>query len=91
MLGKAAILVPSPYVAANHQYKNAKALYDAGACELIEESEFDGGKLTSATERLLSSKAEREQMRENIKAFAKPEANRIIYEEIIKTIQNKSK
>ncbi|MBQ3012096.1 MAG: UDP-N-acetylglucosamine--N-acetylmuramyl-(pentapeptide) pyrophosphoryl-undecaprenol N-acetylglucosamine transferase [Clostridia bacterium] len=91
LLGKAAILVPSPYVAANHQYKNAKALYDAGACELIEESEFDGGKLTSATERLLSSKAEREQMRESIKAFAKPEANRIIYEEIIKTIQNKSK
>ncbi|MBR3687231.1 MAG: UDP-N-acetylglucosamine--N-acetylmuramyl-(pentapeptide) pyrophosphoryl-undecaprenol N-acetylglucosamine transferase [Clostridia bacterium] len=91
LLGKAAILVPSPYVAANHQYKNAKALYDAGACELIEESEFDGGKLTAATKRLLSDKSERAQMRENIKAFAKPESNRIIYEEIVKTAQKKSK
>ena len=91
LLGKAAILVPSPYVAANHQYKNAKALYDEGACELVQESEFEGGRLTRCTEDLLSHKAQRAQMSENIKAFAKPEANRIIYEEIVKTIQNKSK
>jgi len=91
LLGKAAILVPSPYVAANHQYKNAKVLYDAGACELVEESEFDDGKLIRTAERLLLIRSERVQMGENIKAFAKPEANRIIYEEIVKTIQSKSK
>ena len=91
LLGKAAILVPSPYVAANHQYKNAKALYDEGACELVQESEFEGGRLTRCTEDLLSHKTQRAQMSENIKVFAKPEANRIIYEEIVKTVQSKSK
>ena len=91
LLGKAAILVPSPYVAANHQFKNAKALYDKGACELVEESEFESGKLTEAAERLLLDANERVQMSERIKAFAKPDANRVIYEEILKTVKNKSK
>ena len=91
LLGKAAILVPSPYVAANHQFKNAKALYDKGACELVEESEFESGKLTEAAERLLLDADERVQMCKRIKAFAKPDANRVIYEEILKTVQNKSK
>jgi UDP-N-acetylglucosamine--N-acetylmuramyl-(pentapeptide) pyrophosphoryl-undecaprenol N-acetylglucosamine transferase len=91
LLGKAAILVPSPYVAANHQFKNAKTLYDEKACELVEESEFDSGKLTSVTEGLLLDSGARDQMSERIVAFAKPDANRIIYDEIVKTIQNNSK
>lgn len=91
LLGKAAILVPSPYVAANHQFKNAKALYDEKACELVEESEFESGKLTRVSEGLLLDAKARMNMCQRIKAFAKPDANRIIYEEIVKTIQNKSK
>lgn len=35
LLGKATILVPSPNVAENHQYKNARALSDRNAAELI--------------------------------------------------------
>ena len=41
-LGKPAILVPSPFVAANHQYKNAKVLADRGGVELIEEKGCTG-------------------------------------------------
>lgn len=45
-LGKPAILVPSPFVAANHQYKNAKVLADRGGVELIEEKDCTGGGCT---------------------------------------------
>ncbi len=37
-LGKPAIIVPSPNVTNNHQYKNAKVLFDDGAALLFEES-----------------------------------------------------
>lgn len=84
LLGKAAILVPSPYVAANHQYKNAKALCDEGACELVQESEFE--RLTVCVEELLNSKEKRVDLQNNVKRFAKPDANRIIYEKIIEVV-----
>ena len=84
---KAAILVPSPYVAANHQYKNAKALKDAGACVLVEEHELTSGKLESEAVRLLSDDSVRRSLCENIASFAEPEANKIIYEEIKKIIK----
>lgn len=43
--GKASILIPSPNVAENHQFYNAKALSDRGAAELIEEKDLTGEKL----------------------------------------------
>lgn len=89
LLGKAAILVPSPYVAANHQYKNAKALYDIGACSLVEESEFGEGKLLEETELLLSDGEKRMKLGERILTLAKPDANRVIYEEIKRAIEGK--
>lgn len=91
LLGKAAILVPSPYVAANHQYKNAKVLYDAGACALVEESEFEGGKLCKNTVELLDSPEKRGALEKKVLDFGKPDANRIIYEEIKKVISDKKK
>ena len=39
-IGLPAILVPSPYVTNNHQYKNAKELEDAGACHIVLEEDF---------------------------------------------------
>ena len=34
------IMIPSPYVTHNHQYKNAKALEDKKACKILEEKDF---------------------------------------------------
>jgi UDP-N-acetylglucosamine--N-acetylmuramyl-(pentapeptide) pyrophosphoryl-undecaprenol N-acetylglucosamine transferase len=82
LLGKAAIFVPSPYVAENHQYKNAKAIYDKGACELVEEKDFASGALSAAVEKLLNDEKLREQYSERIKEFADPDANEKIYLEI---------
>ena len=50
---KACILIPSPNVAENHQYKNAKTLADAGAAILVEETELGEGRLTAAVREIL--------------------------------------
>ena len=53
------ILIPSPNVAANHQYYNAKAIADAGRAVLLEEKNLSKGALIKAikeAEEQLSSK-----------------------------------
>ncbi len=89
LMGKAAILVPSPFVAANHQFKNANAVYIEGGCLLVEESEFAKGKLIESVDLLLSDDAKRNELGERIRKFANPDANRRIYEEIKKVIEEK--
>lgn len=82
LMKKASILVPSPHVADNHQYLNAKTLYDAGAAGLVEEAYLKEGKLLSEAIRLLENPSERRRMSENICAFANADANRIIWLDI---------
>ena len=91
--GKASIFIPSPNVAENHKYKNARVLYDAGAAKLFEESELvDGAKpLITEVESLLSEAGDtvRAEMSEKIKQFAVPDCNKIIYKDILELIKNK--
>ena len=81
-LKKAAILIPSPYVADNHQFKNAKALADREAALLVEEKTLADGALTVAAEQLLTDTAMRAKQEQNIAAFADSHANERIWEEI---------
>ena len=61
-LGLPAILVPSPNVANNHQYYNARLLSDAGAALLIGETEFNHYRLRRELARLRSEPAIMENM-----------------------------
>lgn len=79
LMGKAAILVPSPNVIHNHQYLNAKPLSDAGAALLVEEKYFAENKLTEAARELLENKDKRALLSENIRDFAIDDANKVIY------------
>lgn len=79
---KTAILIPSPNVANDHQYKNAKALGDAGAALYARESEFADGGLQRRVETLLSDENKRIVMRASIAKFARTDANAKILEEI---------
>ena len=45
---KPSILIPSPYVAENHQFYNAQVLVKAGAAVCIEEKDLDGAALWNA-------------------------------------------
>ena len=51
----AAILIPSPNVADNHQYKNAKALLDVNAARLIEEKDLSSEALVKEVDFLLKN------------------------------------
>ena len=78
-LGKPAILVPSPFVAANHQYKNAKVLADRGGALLLEEKDISGKKLYDAAVELLADGSRRASMSRGLKVLATPHAAEDIY------------
>lgn len=80
--GKAAIIVPSPYVANNHQYENAKRLADAGAAIMIKERDITSEILSSSLEELISSESKRRTLSENIKKFSHPDARERIYRDL---------
>jgi UDP-N-acetylglucosamine--N-acetylmuramyl-(pentapeptide) pyrophosphoryl-undecaprenol N-acetylglucosamine transferase len=63
--GRAAILIPYPWAANDHQFKNAQALATEGAALMIPERELSGGKLFSAIDNLLRDEQKLCQMEEN--------------------------
>ncbi len=86
-LKKCCVLIPSPHVADNHQYKNAKVLADAGAALLFEEKELTPGILYSALSELVAVKEKRNEMSERIQKFALPDANKSIYLDLMNMIK----
>lgn len=87
LMKKNCILIPSPHVADNHQYLNAKTLADAGAAILVEESELEGNALLKAAERILEHPRVAMQMQKEIGSFADAEANKRIWEEILALVK----
>ncbi len=83
-LGKPAILIPSPNVTDNHQYKNALVYHEKGAAVLIEEKDLTAEKLIQTASEILSSEEKQRQMSENMKKLAHPDATGIIWREIKK-------
>lgn len=88
LVGTAAILIPSPNVTDNHQYKNAKILADAGAAILIEESALTKDTLLGTVTRLYSDKTERERLGNEISRFARPSARAECYR-VIRSLTDK--
>ena len=86
-LGRASIMVPSPYVAENHQEKNARALEHQGACEVLLESEANGSRMFEMTKALLSDDKKREQMAQNAAKLATLDAGEKIYQHILDVIK----
>lgn len=70
VLGKAAVIVPSPYVTNNHQYKNAKVLCDKGAALMIEEKNLNGEILTETVKKLVENDVMRQSIENNVREFA---------------------
>ncbi len=81
--GKPSVLVPSPYVAENHQYHNALTLKKDGAAELIEEKDLTGESLIKIVEVLIENKPKLKKMSEAAVKNAIIDANERIYEIIM--------
>ncbi|MBR0466328.1 MAG: undecaprenyldiphospho-muramoylpentapeptide beta-N-acetylglucosaminyltransferase [Clostridia bacterium] len=78
-LKKPAILIPSPYVAENHQYHNAMTLKNAGAAEVIEQKDLSGGKLIKEVDRILNDKKLLKSMQKACEEIAIVDSNERIY------------
>ncbi|MFQ5926751.1 MAG: undecaprenyldiphospho-muramoylpentapeptide beta-N-acetylglucosaminyltransferase [Terriglobia bacterium] len=72
--GKAAILVPFPQAAGQHQLRNAELLARAGAVRLLEQRELSGARLAATLLELLEQPERIATMEERVRAFAVPAA-----------------
>lgn len=82
-LGVPAILVPSPNVAENHQFFNAKSLADKGAALMLEDKDLNE-KFVSEIKSSLFDDSRLSQMSQIAKQLSKPEATSVIAQNAIR-------
>ena len=85
VIGKPAILVPSPNVAEDHQTKNAEALVSKGAAVLVKDDIARDG-LFDVVMDLLADEQRRAALGAAIKKLALPDADEVIAKEVLKLI-----
>ena len=84
--GKAAILIPYPHAAHNHQLINAQKLVDLGAARMIRDEELNGLSLAQTILHLYDHPEERTRMEEQIHQVGKPRAAQEIVEHCYKLV-----
>lgn len=83
-LGKPSILIPSPYVTANHQEHNARALERGGGARVIVEKEFVPKRLEATLKELFSDPKKLQQMGEKSALQGHRDAVAVLTQEIIR-------
>ena len=86
-VGRAAVLIPSPNVAENHQYFNALELEKAGAAVVIEEKNLTGEGLVQTVESLLNTPGKLAEMGANAKTLGNPHSLDLITEKLMELMQ----
>jgi UDP-N-acetylglucosamine--N-acetylmuramyl-(pentapeptide) pyrophosphoryl-undecaprenol N-acetylglucosamine transferase len=87
--GRAAILIPYPWAANDHQLKNAQALASEGASVVISEKELSG-KLFSTIDDLLRDEQKLRQMEENSLRLSRIDAAAAIVDNCIKLMAKRN-
>jgi len=87
LLGKPAILVPSPNVAEDHQTHNAMALVNKNAAVLVRDADAAEQLVPTALE-LINDKNRLEQLHTNVLKLAQTDSAKRIAEEVIKLARN---
>lgn len=83
-VGRAAVYVPYPYAADDHQTKNAEAMADAGAAVLIKDDELNGERIAEVVRKYLNDRRMLEDMGAKAKKMAKPAAASDIADELFR-------
>lgn len=82
-LNVVSILIPSPYVANNHQYYNAKDLADKNLSIMVEEKDLEADKLFNKVEQLLEKDNKQyKDIKNNLSKYDLTHASTTIYENI---------
>ena len=82
-LGIASIIVPSPYVVANHQEYNARELENNGAALMILEKDLEADSFVETINGVLYDDEKRESLKAHAKEMGKPNACADFYQEIL--------
>ncbi len=77
--GLPSILIPSPYVTANHQEENARRLVERGAAKLIREAELTPARLLEELRQILET-SQGAVLADNARRLAVPDAVNHLYE-----------
>ena len=85
VLGKPALLIPSPNVAGDHQTKNARSMVAQGAAVMLKESELDD-RLVPTIEDLMQSPERLATLATAARSVAKPNAAREIAQECLRRL-----
>ncbi|CAN5291664.1 undecaprenyldiphospho-muramoylpentapeptide beta-N-acetylglucosaminyltransferase [soil metagenome] len=75
--GKAAIMIPLPTAADDHQRKNAEALQNAGAAKMILQKDLSGESLAKEIEKIINSPEKISEMENAAKKLAKADAAQV--------------
>lgn len=89
IVGKPVIFIPSPNVAEDHQTKNAKALYNMDAARMLSDAEALK-ELGFVVVALLMNEKVASQLKENIAAFAMPNATEEIVDTLIEVVYGRA-
>ena len=81
------ILIPSPFVANNHQYINASDLIKNEAAIMIEEKDLKGDILIERIDEVINDDIRLHKMKENLKKLKVPDSALLIYNKIKETIK----
>jgi UDP-N-acetylglucosamine--N-acetylmuramyl-(pentapeptide) pyrophosphoryl-undecaprenol N-acetylglucosamine transferase len=82
-VGRAAILVPLPTAADDHQKKNAEVLARAGAAELIEQKDLTGALMADRLLALANDAKRRSEMSAAARRMARPDAAKRIVDRVL--------
>ncbi len=89
-IGLPSILVPSPYVTHNHQYKNAMALVEKRAALILEEKDFESKNLLPMIDSVLEDKEKYKELKTNAKKLGVTDSATRIYK-ILKELKGEVK
>ena len=81
------ILIPSPNVTDDHQYKNGKLFVDRGAALMIEESELNDRTLIDAVRYLENNPQLRLKMQKKLKEFSTENSRELIYGQLCEILK----
>ncbi len=87
--GRAAILIPYPYAADDHQTKNAEVLLHAGAAKMIAEQKLTGEMLAAAIRDLYANPEKVDLMAARSRMLSRPHAARQIVDACVSLIDKK--
>jgi UDP-N-acetylglucosamine--N-acetylmuramyl-(pentapeptide) pyrophosphoryl-undecaprenol N-acetylglucosamine transferase len=88
--GKAAIMIPFPYAADDHQRKNAEALEAAGAARMIVQQELSGERLAKELVELVQEPSQIDRMEEGSRKLAKGDAAVAAVDLLLELVRKKS-